>query len=164
MYYIQVKDLRGKEHARARARLQGERRRKRIGYLHVHAERFMVTVGTFRVKGSVSQDVSVSEESPKKEKKKKKGLRTPSFLKKKKEKKKPVEAQVVLTLVRIYMLNIIMGIESFSNIQFLYNSRLHINFFYIFFSFSRLLIIIVLSHTHRCYTSKIDKIIHTRKI
>lgn len=133
MYYIQVKDLRGKEHARARARLQGERRRKRIGYLHVHAERFMVTVGTFRVKGSVSQDVSVSEESPKKEKKKKKGLRTPSFLKKKKEKKKPVEAQVVLTLVRIYMLNIIMGIESFSNIQFLYNSRLHINFFYFFF-------------------------------
>lgn len=133
MYCIQVKDLRGKEHARARARLQGERRRKRIGYLHVHAERFMVTVGTFRVKGSVSQDVSVSEESPKKEKKKKKGLRTPSFLKKKKEKKKPVEAQVVLTLVRIYMLNIIMGIESFSNIQFLYNSRLHINFFYFFF-------------------------------
>lgn len=153
MYYIQVKDLRGKEHARARARLQGERRRKRIGYLHVHAERFMVTVGTFRVKGSVSQDVSVSEESPKKEKKKKKGLRTPSFLKKKKEKKKPVEAQVVLTLVRIYMLNIIMGIESFSNIQFLYNSRLHINFFYFFFF--RLLIIIVLSHTHRCYTRKI---------
>lgn len=70
----------------------GEKRKKRIGYLHVHAERFMVTVGTFRVKGSVSQDVSVSEESPKKEKKKKKGLRTPSFLKKKKEKKKPVEA------------------------------------------------------------------------
>lgn len=49
-------------------------------------------VGTFRVKGSMSQDVSVSEESPKKEKKKKKGLRTPSFLKKKKEKKKLVEA------------------------------------------------------------------------
>lgn len=49
-------------------------------------------VGTFRVKGSMSQDVSVSEESPKKEKKKKKGLRTPSFLKKKKEKKKSVEA------------------------------------------------------------------------
>ncbi|KAJ8680142.1 hypothetical protein QAD02_015929 [Eretmocerus hayati] len=42
--------------------------------------------------GSMSQDVSVSEESPKKEKKKKKGLRTPSFLKKKKEKKKPIEA------------------------------------------------------------------------
>lgn len=60
--------------------------------MHVHAERFMVTVGTFRVKGSMSQDVSVSEESPKKEKKKKKGLRTPSFLKKKKEKKKSVEA------------------------------------------------------------------------
>jgi len=53
--------------------------------MHVHAERFMVTVGTFRVKGSMSQDVSVSEESPKKEKKKKKGLRTPSFLKKKNE-------------------------------------------------------------------------------
>ncbi|KAF3429772.1 hypothetical protein E2986_07480 [Frieseomelitta varia] len=46
----------------------------------------------FEPTGSVSQDVSVSEESPKKEKKKKKGLRTPSFLKKKKEKKKPVEA------------------------------------------------------------------------
>ncbi|EFN85993.1 hypothetical protein EAI_07918 [Harpegnathos saltator] len=45
-----------------------------------------------RLKGSMSQDVSVSEESPKKEKKKKKGLRTPSFLKKKKEKKKSVEA------------------------------------------------------------------------
>lgn len=58
--------------------------------MHVHAERFMV--GTFHVKGSMSQDVSVSEESPKKEKKKKKGLRTPSFLKKKKEKKKSVEA------------------------------------------------------------------------
>nr|KAF7396982.1 hypothetical protein H0235_016519 [Vespula pensylvanica] len=55
----------------------------------------MVTVGTFRVKGSMSQDVSVSEESPKKEKKKKKGLRTPSFLKKKKEKKKSVEAKVL---------------------------------------------------------------------
>lgn len=64
----------------------------KTGCLHVHVKRFMVTVGTFRVKGSVSQDVSVSEESPKKEKKKKKGLRTPSFLKKKKEKKKPVEA------------------------------------------------------------------------
>lgn len=60
--------------------------------MHVHAERYMVMVGTFRVKGSMSQDVSVSEESPKKEKKKKKGLRTPSFLKKKKEKKKSVEA------------------------------------------------------------------------
>ncbi|EFN69755.1 hypothetical protein EAG_13001 [Camponotus floridanus] len=59
---------------------------------HKVARRFMVTVGTFRVKGSMSQDVSVSEESPKKEKKKKKGLRTPSFLKKKKEKKKSVEA------------------------------------------------------------------------
>lgn len=56
-------------------------------------KRFMVTVGTFHVKGgSMSQDVSVSEESPKKEKKKKKGLRTPSFLKKKKEKKKSIEA------------------------------------------------------------------------
>lgn len=61
-------------------------------HLHVHEKRFMVTVGTFHVKGSMSQDVSVSEESPKKEKKKKKGLRTPSFLKKRKEKKKPVEA------------------------------------------------------------------------
>lgn len=58
----------------------------------MHGKRFMVTVGTFHVKGSMSQDVSVSEESPKKEKKKKKGLRTPSFLKKKKEKKKPIEA------------------------------------------------------------------------
>lgn len=93
------KDSRKKKYARAcdaracRAGGGGRgERKKRIGYLHVHAERFMVTVGTFRVKGSVSQDVSVSEESPKKEKKKKKGLRTPSFLKKKKEKKKPVEA------------------------------------------------------------------------
>lgn len=58
----------------------------------MHEKRFMVTVGTFHVKGSMSQDVSVSEESPKKEKKKKKGLRTPSFLKKRKEKKKPIEA------------------------------------------------------------------------
>lgn len=70
---------------------EGERENSALS-MHVHAERFMVTVGTFRVKGSMSQDVSVSEESPKKEKKKKKGLRTPSFLKKKKEKKKSVEA------------------------------------------------------------------------
>lgn len=60
--------------------------------MHVHEKRFKNLLGTFHVKGSMSQDVSVSEESPKKEKKKKKGLRTPSFLKKKKDKKRPVEA------------------------------------------------------------------------
>lgn len=154
--YIQVKDLRRKEHARARARLQGERRRKRIGYLHVHAERFMVTVGTFRVKGSVSQDVSVSEESPKKEKKKKKGLRTPSFLKKKKEKKKPVEAQVVLTLVRIYVKhNNGIDISLISNFYIILD---YISIFFIFFFFSFPPII---DHNYLSicidYISKIDK-------
>ncbi|CAG5087544.1 Similar to hts: Protein hu-li tai shao (Drosophila melanogaster) [Cotesia congregata] len=65
---------------------------KEVELLHVHEGFVCSLVGTFHVKGSMSQDVSVSEESPKKEKKKKKGLRTPSFLKKKKEKKKSVEA------------------------------------------------------------------------
>lgn len=60
--------------------------------MHVHEKSFKNLLGTFHVKGSMSQDVSVSEESPKKEKKKKKGLRTPSFLKKKKDKKRPIEA------------------------------------------------------------------------
>ncbi|XP_076677416.1 adducin 1-like protein hts isoform X2 [Andrena cerasifolii] len=57
-----------------------------------HSDAHHSTFSQSSKEGSVSQDVSVSEESPKKEKKKKKGLRTPSFLKKKKEKKKPVEA------------------------------------------------------------------------
>ncbi|XP_023288405.1 protein hu-li tai shao isoform X3 [Orussus abietinus] len=57
-----------------------------------HSDAHHSTFSQSSKEGSMSQDVSVSEESPKKEKKKKKGLRTPSFLKKKKEKKKPVEA------------------------------------------------------------------------
>ncbi|XP_076295001.1 protein hu-li tai shao-like isoform X1 [Lasioglossum baleicum] len=57
-----------------------------------HSDAHHSTFSQSSKEGSVSQDVSVSEESPKKEKKKKKGLRTPSFLKKKKEKKKPLEA------------------------------------------------------------------------
>ncbi|XP_054010065.1 protein hu-li tai shao-like isoform X1 [Hylaeus anthracinus] len=57
-----------------------------------HSDAHHSTFSQSSKEGSVSQDVSVSEESPKKEKKKKKGLRTPSFLKKKKEKKKPIEA------------------------------------------------------------------------
>ncbi|XP_034940527.1 protein hu-li tai shao isoform X8 [Chelonus insularis] len=57
-----------------------------------HSDAHHSTFSHSSKEGSMSQDVSVSEESPKKEKKKKKGLRTPSFLKKKKEKKKPVEA------------------------------------------------------------------------
>ena len=61
--------------------------------MHVHVKLHGLWLsGPSRVKGSMSQDVSVSEESPKKEKKKKKGLRTPSFLKKKKEKKKQIDA------------------------------------------------------------------------
>ncbi|KAK0168731.1 hypothetical protein PV327_002503 [Microctonus hyperodae] len=57
-----------------------------------HSDAHHSTFSHSSKEGSMSQDVSVSEESPKKEKKKKKGLRTPSFLKKKKEKKKAVEA------------------------------------------------------------------------
>ncbi|KAM0725963.1 Protein hu-li tai shao [Formica fusca] len=57
-----------------------------------HSDAHHSTFSQSSKEGSMSQDVSVSEESPKKEKKKKKGLRTPSFLKKKKEKKKSVEA------------------------------------------------------------------------
>ncbi|XP_053595573.1 protein hu-li tai shao isoform X8 [Microplitis demolitor] len=57
-----------------------------------HSDAHHSTFSHSSKEGSMSQDVSVSEESPKKEKKKKKGLRTPSFLKKKKEKKKSVEA------------------------------------------------------------------------
>ncbi|XP_043288957.1 protein hu-li tai shao isoform X3 [Venturia canescens] len=57
-----------------------------------HSDAHHSTFSQSSKEGSMSQDVSVSEESPKKEKKKKKGLRTPSFLKKKKEKKKPIEA------------------------------------------------------------------------
>ncbi|KAF7995770.1 hypothetical protein HCN44_006877 [Aphidius gifuensis] len=57
-----------------------------------HSDAHHSTFSHSSKEGSMSQDVSVSEESPKKEKKKKKGLRTPSFLKKKKEKKKPIEA------------------------------------------------------------------------